>query len=197
MTEENHPKREEEIITTKNAFNVHRQMVVWLFIATTLSCLILSIALYAMYVSGKGVTALMVVVAAGALGGFVSALRRLYAFGRIFPSEAFTVWLRKANLYVAIYSMIPPLVGAIGAVVLYLIFASGMISGELFPNFHCSVGKDMCNDFVGFVSDWQPQSASDYAMAFVWSFVAGFSERFVPDILERVGSHPGAQHEKA
>jgi hypothetical protein len=196
MNEDKHPKSEEEVIATKNAFNVHRQMVVWLFIATTISCLVLSIALYAMYVSSGGITALMVVVAAGALGGFVSALRRLYAFGRIFPSEAFTVWLRKANLYVAIYSMIPPLVGAIGAVVLYLVFASGMISGKLFPNFHCALGKDMCDGFGKFLSDWQPETASDYARAFVWSFVAGFSERFVPDILDRVGSQTGAQHEK-
>src|SRR5215510_10293507 len=165
-----------------DAFEVHRQMVIALFSAT----LIVSIALAAGLIASR-VTALMVVAAGGALGGFVSALRRLYAFQRVFPVNFFKS-LRRINLYLIVYSMIPSLVGAIGAVVLYMVFASGLIKGDLFPAFELSQFDPKPDDFQNFIANWQPSEPIDYAKALVWSFIAGFSERFVPDLLDRFAS---------
>jgi hypothetical protein len=165
-----------------DAFDIHRQMVIALFTAT----LIVSIALAAGLIASR-VTALMVVAAGGALGGFVSALRRLYAFQRVFPENFFRS-MRRINLYLIVYSMIPSLVGAIGAVVLYMVFASGLIKGDLFPGFGLSHIDPMRDDFQNFVANWQPSEPIDYAKALVWSFIAGFSERFVPDLLDRFAS---------
>ena len=162
-----------------DAFGVHRQMVIALFTAT----LILSAILGGGLVFSR-VTVLMVVAAAGALGGFVSALRRLYAFQRIFPVNFFKT-RHKVDLYLIIYSMIPSLVGTIAGVALYLIFASGLVRGDLFPQFHLSPVSPRPDDFQNFVTNWQPVAPADYAKALVWSFIAGFSERFVPDLLER------------
>ena len=39
----------------------------------------------------------------------------------------------------------------------------------------------------GFVACWIPDGPTAYAKAIVWRFVAGFPERFVPDILNRLG----------
>jgi len=157
-------------------------MVIALFLATV----ILSAALGVGLISSR-VTALMVVAAAGALGGFVSALRRLYAFQRILPANIFKTW-HKVDLYLIIYSMIPSLVGTIAAVVLYLVCASGFIKGDLFPQFHLSPVNLRSDDFQNFVANWQPVAPVDYGKALVWSFIAGFSERFVPDLLERFAS---------
>jgi hypothetical protein len=165
-----------------DAFEIHRQMVIALFSAT----LIVSIALAAGLIASR-VTALMVVAAGGALGGFVSALRRLYAFQRVFPQNFFRS-MRRINLYLIVYSMIPSLVGAIGAVVLYMIFASGLVKGDLFPAFDMSHVDPNRDDFQNFVANWQPSGPIDYAKALVWSFIAGFSERFVPDLLDRFAS---------
>ena len=132
-------------------------------------------------------TVLMVVAAAGALGGFVSALRRLYTFQRVFPSDFFTQW-HKVNLYLMIYSMIPPLVGAIASTTLYVIFASGLVEGDLFPVFHLSTANPRPDPFENFIYNWQPVAPADYAKAIVWAFIAGFSERFVPDMLERLSN---------
>ena len=33
-----------------------------------------------------------------------------------------------------------------------------------------------------------PSSPEDYGKALVWSFIAGFSERLVPDVLQRVAA---------
>lgn len=165
-----------------DAFEIHRQMVIALFTAT----LIVSVALAAGLIASR-VTALMVVAAGGALGGFVSALRRLYAFQRVFPENFFRS-MRRINLYLIVYSMIPSLVGAIGAVVLYMVFASGLVKGDLFPAFELAQIDPKRDEFQNFISNWQPAAAIDYAKALVWSFIAGFSERFVPDLLDRFAS---------
>ena len=165
-----------------DAFEIRRQMVIALFSAT----LIVSIALAAGLIASR-VTALMVVAAGGALGGFVSALRRLYAFQRVFPQNFFRS-MKRINLYLIVYSMIPSLVGAIGAVVLYMIFASGLVKGDLFPAFDMSQVDPNRDDFQNFIANWQPSGPIDYAKALVWSFIAGFSERFVPDLLDRFAS---------
>ena len=175
-----------------DAFEVHRQMVIALFLATLVLSIILGVGLYISQEDiGNGnavhVTMLMVVAAAGALGGFVSALRRLYAFQRVFPVNFFKD-RHKVDLYLIIYSMIPSLVGAIAAATLYLIFASGLIKGDLFPLFNLSERSPKTDPFQNFVANWQPASPSDYAKAIVWSFLAGFSERFVPDLLDRFAS---------
>jgi hypothetical protein len=182
-----------------DAFEVHRLMVVSLFYATLLISVPLAVGLfftdYNITADSQNrfrVTILMIVSMAGALGGFVSALRRLYAFQRVFPTNFFGR-TRKINSYLIVYSLIPPLIGMIAAVVLYLIFAGGLIKGSVFPEFHMAdpqtttgstQGPDAFRDFVTY---WQPKSSMDYAKVIVWGFLAGFSERFVPDILGRIG----------
>ena len=165
-----------------DSFEVHRQMVITLFIATLGLVVILIAGLFSPYSP-----ALMVVAAAGALGGFVSALRRLYTFQKVFPTD-FLKNRRRINGYLVVYSMIPSLVGAIAAVVLYLIFAAELIKGGTFPNFHLSTVDLAGSEFHNFVQNWQPVESTDYAKAFVWSFIAGFSERFVPNLLDHFAS---------
>ena len=183
----------------RDAFDIHRQMVVFLFAATFTIIVVFVFFLWRLYVaytvsgdpsaSGFGITPLMVVALAGVLGGFVSALRRLYAFAPVFPSTTFSFWSRRSTAYVLMYSAIPPLVGAIAAVCVYLIFAGGMLQGPLFPafDFDPRPGHPKDHTFANFIANWGPKETVDYAKAFVWAFIAGFSEKFVPDILNRLG----------
>jgi hypothetical protein len=190
---------EREEISGRNAFDVHRQMVVFLFAATFAIIVVFAFFLWRFYVAytvsgdpsaaGFEVTPLMVVALAGVLGGFISALRRLYAFAPVFPSTSFSFWSRRSTAYVLMYSAIPPLVGAIAAVVVYLIFAGGMLQGPLFPafDFDPRPGHPKDHTFANFLTNWKPKETVDFAKAFVWAFIAGFSEKFVPDILNRLG----------
>ena len=181
------PEKSHHVFTTED-FEIHKRMVAFMFAATSVLVAVFTVLLYWSYVDKQSkfhLSALMVVAVAGALGGFVSALRRLYDFAPIFPSGTFTFWKGKSTSYIIMYSSIPPVIGLIVAVVVYLIFAGKLIEGPLFPIFAFDPRPDQHKDdtFLNFLSNWQPKDAVDYAKAFVWAFIAGFSEKFVPDIL--------------
>jgi hypothetical protein len=167
-------------------FSVHRQLVFWLFAATFLLVAATTFVLLNAGGSVGEVKIAPVVAIAGTLGAFVSALRRIYSFENIFPSMEYQTFLKGANIYVIAYSSIPPLVGAIAAIVIYLVFSSKMLESALTPAFICDIEK--CANFMNFLDHWKPDKPTDYAKAIVWGFIAGFSERFVPDILNRFSS---------
>jgi len=165
---------------TADDFYIHRQMVMGLFLMTVVLCVV-----FASYMLGDDPSTLFAVLFAGALGGFVSALRRLYAFKNPFPSGNIAYTLRKSKIYIAVYSLIPPLIGAIAAVTLYVFFAAQIVQNSAFPEFHLATNKDI-HPFYQFIQDYKPVCPTDYAKALIWGFVAGFSERFVPNILTRL-----------
>jgi FtsH-binding integral membrane protein len=188
-------ERQKEQEQEKMSFDAYRLMVVWLFLATLLACVITFFSVYKYEQNEKGATILMVVMIAGILGSFVSALNRIYSSRDIFPHQRYKDLLKGANSYLIIYSIIPPMIGAIASVVLYLVFAGELINGSLFPSFDCAIGEGRCNSFENFVLYWKPETSADFARAIVWGFLAGFSERLVPDILNRIAqsteSNPG------
>jgi hypothetical protein len=108
---------------------------------------------------------------AGACGAFVSVVNRIQ---RITDSSKIgrNIWVLKNSSTSVEYA---PAIGAAFAVVLSIILAGGLISGSLFPQL--SPGKPW------FFTFW---SAGDMAKWLVWAFIAGFSERLVPDMLDRL-----------
>lgn len=66
------------------------------------------------------------------------------------------------------------LLGAVFASVLLFTFIGGLVQGSLFP----SIQVGSWTDLNLRVPDW--------SKLLVWSFIAGFSERFVPDLLDNL-----------
>lgn len=178
----------------------YKQMLLSLFVATLLiggAVTAIILVFYKWGASGDSAGAkdpplMIILVLAGALGAFFSALIRLYNFADL-PKALVDPSLRQLRSgYLMIYSLVPPVIGAIAATVLYITFAAGLLQGALFPTFACKLvdgaGQlqpiEHCNTFGDTISAFGPKGAADYAKALVWAFIAGFAERLVPDALQ-------------
>ena len=124
-------------------------------------------------------------VLAGMLGGCVSALSRLYSVG--WTADLATGAENLGHLFwsLVINFLLAVIEGGIFAVLLYLAFMGDLVSGTLFPAFRAPVPQDM-NLFHIFLERGL-NSHGDFAKAIVWCFIAGFSERLVPDFLNTLG----------
>jgi hypothetical protein len=127
------------------------------------------------------------VIASGVIGGFVTLQRRLKDLTIDDLELLESSWLQIC---------LSPLVGGILALLLYIIFLGGLLTGSVFPVFIQDGGKDAARFSTIFAQ--HAVSYQDYAKLFVWSFVAGYSEHFVTDVLgrfegESVGKGGGRQ----
>lgn len=113
----------------------------------------------------------------GGLGGVTSNVLRLQRL-RASADEVETVEIDQRLAAVQIY--FSPILGGLFAGLLYFVFLAGLLKGDVFPNFECGEGRyeDFESLFCG------PNSRGDAALMLVWSFIAGFAERFVPNFLD-------------
>ena len=115
-----------------------------------------------------------VVIAAGIIGGFVGLQRRLKDL-TIADLELI------ANSW--IYACLSPLVGGVLALLLYVLFLSELLTGDLFPRFVLKKDFDPC---LGWQCIFEQHGGyKDYMKLVFWCFVGGYSERFVTDIIGR------------
>ncbi|MCE8033123.1 hypothetical protein EKK97_03705 [Billgrantia tianxiuensis] len=118
----------------------------------------------------------------GIIGGFVSIQQRL---NNVTDEE---LVLLDASWF---QILLVPIFGGVFALVLYLVFLSGIVSGDLFPRFRFPLqeAKQSGDEFMRSIfRETYLRSGPDLAKLLFWSFVAGFSERFVPQLINNVTS---------
>jgi hypothetical protein len=168
----------------------YKRMLAYQFCGAIILVALPAAVLVFSYVTTKGNVwqppILMVVALAGIVGAFFSALTRLHRVDRLPLALMSDTVLGLNGLQLVVYSMVPPVVGAIAAVVVYLAFISGIFDSGVFPKLVCKAATKTCNDLVQVLNDYGPEKAADYGKALVWSFFAGFAERLVPDMLQAV-----------
>jgi hypothetical protein len=120
----------------------------------------------------------------GSLGGSIALLRRV-------RTESGSVVAEIAADMTS--TLMPILYGALMAGVAYLLFMSGILSGDggaglftsnLFPNFEPAQveTKMLIKRFI----ETKPENMTDVGKLLVWSFIAGYSESFVTGILHQL-----------
>lgn len=115
----------------------------------------------------------------GLLGGFVSIQQRL----KMLADEELSLLTRSW-----FQILLVPIYGGIFSLVLYVAFLSEIIKGPLFPHFAFAPFSEPLptkDDLIKFISATYPVSGQDVAKLLFWSFIAGFSERLVPQIIQK------------
>ena len=137
------------------------------------------------------VEVMLYVLYAGFLGAVASTVRRIQPVAEA-PIASSDPLIKSSAIdqgHVGVYLSIA--LGAVFALVLYLILGTGIDKSlvPLAPTLRlkaCAAASDDCTIYCYFLG-LLPVGAVDFAKLLVWSFIAGFSERFVPDILDRFG----------
>lgn len=119
----------------------------------------------------------------GAGGGVISTYFRLK---NVAPTKA------QSNAVLQVY--VTPIISGLLGFICYAFFLTEMLRGPLFPEF---VNKT--SDYTGLQSvfEIQPKHALDAAKALLWSFVAGFSEKMIPNILDKLASQGERESDSA
>ncbi|CAH1387692.1 hypothetical protein [Candidatus Nitrotoga sp. M5] len=116
----------------------------------------------------------------GIIGGFVSIQQRI----KTVSDEELTLLTRSW-----FQILLVPVFGGVFSLILYCLFLSGIVSGSVFPSFYIPEPTNSIPDvdfMINLFTKTYPLTGQDFAKFIFWSFVAGFSERFVPQIISNV-----------
>lgn len=152
---------------------VSRQLFVALASSLALGVLIV---LLVSWIEDSSYVTLPIVMLCGITGGFVSIQRRL---------KDLTLQDLELLADSRIYLILAPFVGGVLALVLYLLFISQLLQGDLFPKFVADA-SDPNNPITGFLTIFNQHAEAGfkgYGKLMFWSFLAGFSEKFVTDVI--------------
>lgn len=122
----------------------------------------------------------------GCIGGSVALLKRIRKSDSRVIEDLATYWIA---------TLMPLLYGGVMAGIAYLLFMSGILSGDggnglftsnLFPNFtrpNPEAGELLS---IRQIVQMRPETLKDIGKLLVWCFLAGYSERFVIGILKQL-----------
>jgi uncharacterized protein (DUF2062 family) len=147
------------------------------------ACLLVSVALCiaATVITGDILNMLPVVVMfSGGIGGLVSMQQRYQGWSQEGDPMHNVAQLVRGWKFV----LLPAMAGSVFAFLLFLVFASKLLEGVIFPGFKGLATKDLTSASITNVLPTVMDA--DFAKLLVWSFIAGFAERFVPDTLSRI-----------
>lgn len=151
---------------------------------------LISLAAGLVFWKGYGGSVPLFVFTCGIIGGVISIQQRLSRL------DARTLKMMSESNY---YLVLAPLVGGVLSLLLYMLFLSGLLSGDLFPNFVPDIvmravpGSDPAvmekvisgEPGIGRIFTQGGEGFQDYGKLFFWSFVAGYSEKFIPNVIGR------------
>lgn len=147
-----------------------------------LAIMIVTTAMAATYQDPRWVPTMGIVLLAGIVGACFSAQQR--AQTAIPEGDVQTRVQVLTRLAESFY--FAPIGGAIGALVLFCLFAGELVQGQLFPKVWTSDPSDT-HSFFAFLVSAGPDSGMEMAKLLAWCFIAGFSERLIPSALDQLG----------
>jgi len=159
----------EKIMTRQQSLNVIWKHLLIIFVGLLVVAIIVSYA-------GDDFRVPALIFILGNFGSYVGIHRNLGGLQDNEVAELSGSWLGL---------IVPSFVGGILALVLYLLFLSGIIAGDLFPKFTPDEGAG--NGFES-IFHQHGNEMTDYAKLLFWAFVAGFNQKYVVDVIDSIKS---------
>ncbi len=162
-----------------------KPIIIIFFIQLALLTLLTILSIIGGVIESLNIGAFFFSIIMGAIGASISILNRMKKADSKFSEE-----FEKINLWAI---LMPILYGTLLSGVSYLFFMSGILSGDggnglltsnLFPNFGkiTETSDNILKQFMGI----RPETIQDTGKLLVWSFIAGYSEKFVINILSEL-----------
>ena len=119
----------------------------------------------------------------GMLGGLFSTLIRVQKFklGGVRETDALSEASNRITVILA------PAIGGCGAIVLFVLLVAGLLKGALLPEV-AQIKFDGTEDYLEKLFSVQLASTGEAAKLYFLCFLAGFSERLVPDVMIRLSA---------
>ncbi len=178
----------------------YKRMLTYQFVGTAVLAIIFVIVILGGYMDWFHLPPLILMMLAGMMGAFFSALTRLYNVDDMSAVLISPTVSRLSGYYMLMYSLVPMMVGAIAGVVLYMAFVGDLVTGGLFPKMAChplgAPPNAKCPEVTDILLNYGPAEAKEYGKALIWGFIAGFSERLVPDTLQMLVTKQQKQEKK-
>lgn len=153
------------------------ERLIW---STLAALLFFSLMFGLSYYYGGRLMLTWVVFCTGMIGGFVSIQQRV----KNISDEELELISESWHQILLI-----PIFGAIFALVLYCVFLTGIITLDIFPRMifpEMPPGGPNSYYIIEILRKTYPASGPDLAKIILWAFVAGFGERFVPQIITNI-----------
>jgi len=122
----------------------------------------------------------------GMLGGCVSALSRLYSTSWINGVATGTDSFGQICFSLILNFILAVIEGGIFAILLYTVFVGSIVNGSVFPA--VTADRMAATPYFHIYFESALASHAEFAKALVWAFIAGFSERLVPDFIGTLGT---------
>ena len=135
---------------------------------------ILAVMAATMLLPGDSTTIVMMFIV-GNLGGYAATHKNLSTYSDDEIDQLSKSWFGL---------ILPPVIGGILSMVIYLLFVSHIISGELFPEI-VNDTKKIPENFTAIFAQ-HAKDPSDYAKLLFWGFVAGFNEKYVTNVIDAI-----------
>jgi len=129
---------------------------------------------------------------AGAAGSFISVVLRIQGVrdNTQLAQNIFAFKYSKTTVQVA------PLTGMLFAILLCFIIFGGLIGGSMFPTIHTIPDKNKVLTIDPDAFSRVLNNVGELSKLLVWSFIAGFSERLIPDMVDRLADKARDADEK-
>jgi hypothetical protein len=129
---------------------------------------------------------------AGAAGSFISVVLRIQGVrdNTQLAQNIFAFKYSKTTVQVA------PLTGMLFAILLCFIIFGGLIGGSMFPTIHTIPDKNKILTIDPDAFSRVLNNVGELSKLLVWSFIAGFSERLIPDMVDRLADKARDADEK-